>query len=130
MNQAVAREMIASRIPDGSIVNISSIAAETGARGSTGCYATSKAGVVALTKSVALELATYGIRCNAILPGLIDTPMIARAQESTKSSMIAATPLGRLGRPEEIAEVIKFLCIPGSSFMTGAAVKVTGGYAI
>ncbi|KAH7944817.1 hypothetical protein HPB49_000758 [Dermacentor silvarum] len=110
-----------------SIVNIASIAGKTGwPRGTAYCAA--KAGVVALTKSAAQELAAHGIRCNALLPGLVATPMTAPLPEESKDVVLSLTPLKRSAQPREIAEAVKFLCSPtASSFVTGAAMEVTGG---
>ncbi|KAH7944809.1 hypothetical protein HPB49_000750 [Dermacentor silvarum] len=117
-------------MPEGgaSIVNVASIFGKTGQE-SCGAYAASKGGVVALTKSAAQELAAHGIRCNAVLPGWIETPMSAGAPEGWKDAAITLTPLGRTAQPREVAETIKFLCSPtSSSFVTGAAVEVSGGW--
>ncbi|XP_029839822.3 estradiol 17-beta-dehydrogenase 8 [Ixodes scapularis] len=129
VTRAAAQSMTAQGVSDGVIVNVSSILGLGGSRG-WAAYAASKAGVIGLTKSVALELAPKGIRCNAVLPGPIDTPMTAPFPDAVKAEVTAAIPTGRMGRPEEIAEVIKSMCGPGFSFMTGAAVEVTGGYAL
>lgn len=126
MTRAAAREMIASGVPDAAIVNVASIVGKAGTE-SFAYYAASKGGVMSLTKSVAQELATKGIRCNAVLPGVTRTPMTAPFPEEVSRLAIGATPMKRLAEPEEIAEVIKFLCLPGSSYMTGSMVEVTGG---
>ncbi|XP_077525315.1 (3R)-3-hydroxyacyl-CoA dehydrogenase-like [Amblyomma americanum] len=131
VTRAASREMIRSQkaLPEGgaAIVNVSSIAAKSGWREGA-AYAASKAGVVALTKTVAQELANHRIRCNAVLPGRTETPMTASSTEEEKAMSIAMTPLGRAAQPKEIAEAIKFLCSPASSsFVTGAALEVTGG---
>uniref|UniRef100_A0A023GDC6 (3R)-3-hydroxyacyl-CoA dehydrogenase n=1 Tax=Amblyomma triste TaxID=251400 RepID=A0A023GDC6_AMBTT len=112
------------------IVNVASIVAKTGACNS-GAYAASKAGVVALTKTVAQELAPHGIRCNAVLPAWTDTPMTAILPAEIKVVCDGMTPLKRSAQPCEIAEAIKFLCSPtASSFVTGAALEVTGGFSM
>ncbi|CAG0914645.1 unnamed protein product [Notodromas monacha] len=110
----------------GSIVNISSIVAKNGNIGQSN-YAASKAGVLALSSTVAKELARHGIRVNSIIPGFIDTPMTEAVPDKVKDRIIPAIPLRRFGRPEEIAEVAAFLASDRSSYMTGAAVDVTGG---
>ncbi|KAH7942979.1 estradiol 17-beta-dehydrogenase 8 [Rhipicephalus sanguineus] len=118
--------------PDGgaAIVNVASILAKCGWPGGA-AYCASKAGVVALTKSAAQELAAHGIRCNAVLPGMTETPMIAPVPEEIKASACEATPLKRSAQPREIAEAIKYLCLPAaSSFVTGATLEVAGGYAM
>lgn len=126
VTRAAGREMIASGVANAVIVNVASNVGKFGKFG-VSCYAASKGGVMALTKSAAQELAPKGIRCNAILPGVTVTPMTSSYPEERKRITINATPMRRLGQPEEIAEAIKFLCIPASSFMTGSMVEVTGG---
>lgn len=127
VTRAAARAMIESSMADGAIVNIASILGKTGlVNGSA--YAASKGAVVSLTKSVAHELAPHGIRCNAVLPGLTQTPMVRTLNEDETRLFVAATPLGRIGQPEEIAQAVAFLCCPSSSYVTGAAIEITGGY--
>lgn len=126
MTRAAAREMIASGVPDAAIVNVSSIVGKTGLP-SFGYYAASKGGVMALTKSAAQELASKGIRCNAVLPGVTRTALSQPFPEAVNMLTATSTPMKRIAEPEEIAEVIKFLCVPGSSYMTGSMVEVTGG---
>uniref|UniRef100_A0A1E1X9K3 (3R)-3-hydroxyacyl-CoA dehydrogenase n=1 Tax=Amblyomma aureolatum TaxID=187763 RepID=A0A1E1X9K3_9ACAR len=132
VNRAAAREMCSAvkTLPEGggAIVNVASILGKTGwPEGAA--YTASKGGVIALTKTVAQELASHGIRCNAVLPGMTDTPLSAPVPEEIKDQVRAVTPLKRSGQPHEIAEAIKFLCSPTvSSFVTGAALEVTGGY--
>ncbi|CAN8022972.1 unnamed protein product [Ixodes persulcatus] len=117
--------MLSNNVMDGAIVNIASIAARTVLpRGAP--YSTSKGGVVTLTKALALEVASRGIRVNAILPGPVDTPLLATAPADIVSVLIAQTSMKRKARPEEISETIAFMCSPKSSFMTGAAVEITG----
>ncbi|KAH7961059.1 hypothetical protein HPB52_001302 [Rhipicephalus sanguineus] len=109
--QAAVNEMLARGVEQGSVVTVSSIAA-----------------VVAFTKTAALELAPHGIRCNVVLPGMVDTAMTATVSEKDRGIVSARTPLGRLGRPEEIARTIRYLCDEAdSSFVTGASFEVTGG---
>ncbi|XP_077556210.1 (3R)-3-hydroxyacyl-CoA dehydrogenase-like isoform X1 [Haemaphysalis longicornis] len=128
MTREAARSMIASAVPNGVIVNVASIAAKTG-MANFGAYTASKGAVVALTKTAAQELGPHGIRCNAVLPGATRTPMaIALVDESEEKLLAASTPLGRFGQPEEVAEAIAFLCFPNSSYVTGAAFEVTGGF--
>ncbi|KAH7951005.1 (3R)-3-hydroxyacyl-CoA dehydrogenase [Rhipicephalus sanguineus] len=132
INRAAAREMLRQEkaMPQGgaAIVNVASISAKGGGF-CCSAYAASKAGVVALTKSLAQELASHGIRCNAVLPGLTDTPMTARLIERHRDIALSLTPVKRAAQPEEIAETIKFLCSPtASSYVTGAAVEISGGY--
>ena len=110
----------------GAIVNISSISAKIGNFGQAN-YASAKAGIVALTKVTAREYAKYGVRANAIQPGMIETPMTRALGEERLARNAAETPLGRLGRPEEVAAVALFLASDLSSFVTGAVIEVTGG---
>ena len=114
----------------GAIVNCSSIGGLIGLPGRA-IYHASKHGVIGLTKSAALEYASRGIRINAVCPGTIETPMIADmiAKESlTMEDFQRDQPMGRLGRPEEIAAAVVWLCSPFASFVTGHALAVDGGY--
>lgn len=125
--QAATREMLARGVQRGSVVAVSSIVASTGLPRQC-AYAASKAAVVALTKTAALELAPHGIRCNAVLPGFTETAMTADVSDEARAAVVARTPLGRTAKPEEIASTIRFLCDDAeSSFVTGAALEVTGG---
>ncbi|XP_037516231.1 estradiol 17-beta-dehydrogenase 8 [Rhipicephalus sanguineus] len=117
-------------MPEGgaAIVNVASIFGKSGQENAA-AYSASKGGVVAMTKSAAQELAPHGIRCNAVLPGWTETPMTALVPKDMRAEAIASTPLKRTAQPREIAEAIKFLCSPtSSSFVTGAALEVTGGW--
>jgi NAD(P)-dependent dehydrogenase (short-subunit alcohol dehydrogenase family) len=112
----------------GSIVNISSGAGLVGVPGFAG-YAAAKHGQVGLTKVAALDCGTQGIRVNAIAAGLVDTPLIAEGRSpEVMAARIAAHPIGRIGRPEEIADAVLWLCSDRSSFVTGTAMPVDGGY--
>lgn len=108
-----------------SIVNISSIAGHQGSVAHT-AYATAKGGVLALTKSLSIELAPR-TRVNTISPGLIDTAMMQGMSDEKRSEMMNRTPLKRLGQPDEIAQVIIFLCSAGASYITGENIHVNGG---
>ena len=123
-------KVVASRMREagrgGAIVNLSSISAKIGNFGQAN-YASAKAGIVALTKVTAREYARYGIRANAIQPGTIDTPMTRVLGEERLARSVAETPLGRLGRPEEVAAVALFLASDLASYVTGAVIEVTGG---
>jgi len=114
----------------GAIVNCSSVAGIVGFEGLP-AYVASKHGVVGLTQTAALEFATKNIRVNAICPGVIDTPMVNRlthGQESEKKDFIAGEPVGRMGKPEEMARVAVWLCSDASSFVTGHPLVADGGW--
>ena len=114
----------------GAIVNCSSLAGLVG-DATRASYDATKHGVLGLTKSAALEYAPRGVRINAVCPGTIDTPMVARMVEAGELSMdgvMAATPIARLGRAEEVAQAVLWLCSPGASYVTGVALPVDGGY--
>jgi NAD(P)-dependent dehydrogenase (short-subunit alcohol dehydrogenase family) len=114
----------------GSIVNCSSVAGLVGFA-SIPAYTASKHGVVGLTRTAALEYAEQGIRVNAVCPGVIDTEMVARftgGRPEAAAAMVATEPVGRLGRPEEIADAVVWLCSDRSSFVTGQAIAVDGGF--
>jgi NAD(P)-dependent dehydrogenase (short-subunit alcohol dehydrogenase family) len=116
----------------GAIVNCSSLGGLVGIAG-RGVYHASKHGVLGLTKSAALEYASRGIRINAVCPGIIDTPMVAgmlASQAEAMKELMKDVPIGRLGRPEEIAAAVLWLCSPAASFVIGHALAVDGGYTI
>ncbi len=122
--------MLAPSNGGGAIVNVSSIAGLIGF-GGLPAYVASKHGMNGLTKTAALEYAQRGIRINAVCPGAIETPMIHRvthhdAQE--EAAMIARHPMGRMGTPEEIAELIVWLCSDAASYITGQMIAADGGY--
>jgi len=110
----------------GAIVNMASVAGLAGIPGSPH-YGAAKAGIIGFTKSVALEVGGSEIRVNAIAPGLIDTPMTADAPPLIRQMILMRTPLGRSGRPEEIADVALFLVSDDASFVTGQVVSPNGG---
>jgi NAD(P)-dependent dehydrogenase (short-subunit alcohol dehydrogenase family) len=114
----------------GAIVNCSSIGGLIGIPGRA-TYHASKHGVIGLTKSAALEYASKGIRINAVCPGTIHTPMVAEMLAKEPDAMkdiMRDQPIGRLGRPEEIASAVLWLCSPGASFVIGHSLAVDGGY--
>ena len=123
--QVVAPHMIENSY--GKILNLSSVWGKRGAVSEIS-YSSAKAGIIGLTKSVARELGRYQINVNAILPGLILTPTIAKMAEKYQNMIIENTPLKRMGKPEEVANVAAFLASDEASFMTGAAVEVSGGW--
>ena len=96
----------------------------------TGSYCSAKAGIIGLTKSVAMELGRYQINVNVVLPGLISTPTISKMAEKYQNMIIERTPMRRIGRPEEVAHVVAFLASDEASYMTGAVVEVSGGWSM
>ena len=115
----------------GSVINISSVVALRGAPGMSH-YAAAKAAIVSLTKSLALESASQGVRVNALLPGWIDTDLtdFLRVSEQTEEAVLGRVPMGRWGKPEEIAAVAQFLASDASSFLTGQSIIVDGGLSV
>ena len=124
MAKAVIRGMLRRR--DGVILNISSVVGLTGNPGQVN-YAASKAGILGLTKSLAREVASRGIRCNAIAPGYIETEMTAALTEKQTRTLLARIPLGRLGAPDDVAGLARFLAGPAARYITGQVVVVDGG---
>ena len=113
----------------GSIVNNASVAGLVGFEG-IAAYCASKGGVVQLTRTAALEYAKLNVRVNCLCPGVIDTPMVRRSapDAASLSAFQAMEPVGRLGRPEEVAALALFLASDESSFITGAVIPVDGGF--
>ena len=111
----------------GSIINMSSILGQVGTPTLAG-YVTAKHGVIGLTQTAAQEYATRGIRINAVGPGYIDTPLLSGLSDETKQGLVAQHPIGRLGRAEEVAELVIWLSSDKASFITGSYYPVDGGY--
>ncbi len=124
VSRVAARHMIKRR--SGSIVNVSSVVGIMGNGGQTN-YAASKAGVIGFTKSLAREVSSRGVRVNAIAPGFIETSMTEKIPAEAKEKMKTTIPLGRTGRPEEVAAAALYLCSELSSYVTGDVLKVDGG---
>jgi 3-oxoacyl-[acyl-carrier protein] reductase len=110
----------------GKIINITSVVGVMGNAGQTN-YSSSKAGMIGLTKSVAKELASRGITCNAIAPGFIDTKMTDNISENVKENYINAIPLKRFGTPEEVAATVAFLSSSDANYITGQVIHIDGG---
>jgi 3-oxoacyl-[acyl-carrier protein] reductase len=127
MIRAVARGMMKGRA--GRIINISSVVGLTGNRGQVN-YAASKAGLVGLTKSVAKELASRNVLCNAVAPGFIETDMTSDLTEAAREGLQQQIALGRLGSPEDVAGVVAFLAGPDATYITGQVLVVDGGMVI
>lgn len=122
--RAVARGMMRQR--SGVIINVSSVVGLVGNAGQAN-YAAAKAGLVGLTKSVAKELAGRGIRANLVVPGFIDTQMTADLAGAARKRLAERILMGRLGEPEDVAPVIRFLASPGAGYITGQVIVVDGG---
>ena len=124
MMKAVTKPMMKQRY--GRIVNISSVVGVYGNAGQVN-YAAAKAGVIGMTKSVAKELGSRGITCNAVAPGFIETDMTAALTDDVKERIAAGITLGRLGQVEDIAEAVAFLASDKASYITGQVLEVAGG---
>ena len=122
--RAVARPMMKKR--SGSIVNVSSIVGLHGNMGQAN-YGASKAGIIGFTKSLARELGSRGVRANVVAPGYVNTRLTNVLPEEAQQAMLANTPLGRLGEPEDIAGAVRFLCSDEAAFVTGEVLLVDGG---
>jgi len=124
MCRAALRPMMKRR--EGAIINLSSVVAQMGNAGQV-AYTASKGGVISLSKSLAREVASRGIRVNVVAPGFIATDMTVGLGEKLKAQMVAAIPLGEVGSPEDIADAILWLASPSSRYVTGQVLNVNGG---
>jgi 3-oxoacyl-[acyl-carrier protein] reductase len=122
--RAVSRKMLRRRA--GSIVNLTSVVGIHGNPGQAN-YAASKAGIIGLTKALARELGTRGVRVNAVAPGYIDTELTGVLPDDVRDAILANTALGRLGEPEDVARAVRFLCSYEAAFVTGSVLLVDGG---
>jgi acetoacetyl-CoA reductase len=120
---AVAPMMIEQKF--GRIINISSFVGQAGNFGQAN-YAASKGGIIAFTKTAALELAKYNVTCNALAPGFTETGMLAKVPEPVRATILARIPMGRFGKPDEIAKAVLFLAAHGD-YVTGQQINVNGG---
>jgi len=124
LSRAVMRGMMKARW--GRIINITSVVGAAGNPGQAN-YAAAKAGVVGMAKSLARELGSRNITVNCVAPGFIDTDMTRALSEEQKSALLAQIPLGRLGRPEDVASAVAFLASPAAAYITGSVLHVNGG---
>lgn len=127
MMKAVNRIMMKQRY--GRIVNLSSVTGLMGNMGQTN-YAAAKAGILGMTKSYAREVASRGITVNAVAPGFIDTDMTEAMPEGAKEKIITGIPMGRTGKPEDVAEAVAFLASEQAGYITGEVLRVDGGMAM
>jgi 3-oxoacyl-[acyl-carrier protein] reductase len=124
LSRAVLRGMMKARA--GRIISITSVVGSSGNPGQIN-YSAAKAGIAGLTRSLAREIGSRAITVNCVAPGIIDTDMTRALPEAQRGQLLAQIPLGRLGRPEDVAGAVLFLASPGASYITGATVHVNGG---
>ncbi len=116
------------RAGGGSIINTSSIAALRVGRGASDAYTAAKGGVIAITRTLAVEHAKYGIRCNCIIPGAVRTPLVGEITPEYEAAVVETIPMARWGEPEDLAKMALFLASDESSWVTGAMFVVDGGF--
>jgi 3-oxoacyl-[acyl-carrier protein] reductase len=127
VTRAAVKGMIAQR--SGRIINVVSVSGLIGTPGQAN-YAASKGGVIAMTRSLALELARYNVQVNAVAPGFVETDMLAGMSEKHLKELLKMVPMGRPGRVSEIAEMVRFMASPANSYMTGQTLVVDGGLSV
>ncbi|HUV06142.1 MAG TPA: 3-oxoacyl-[acyl-carrier-protein] reductase [Spirochaetia bacterium] len=127
ISKHIAMAMMKQR--SGSIINMASVVGIGGNAGQTN-YSASKAGLIGFTKSLAKEVASRGVRVNAVAPGYIDTEMTKKLDPKAQEAMLSQVPMGRAGTPEEVAKVVLFLASDLSSYITGRVIQIDGGMAI
>uniref|UniRef100_A0AAY4D1G6 (3R)-3-hydroxyacyl-CoA dehydrogenase n=2 Tax=Denticeps clupeoides TaxID=299321 RepID=A0AAY4D1G6_9TELE len=126
VTQAFSKALVAAGAPKGSIITVGSIVGKVGNVGQAN-YTASKAGVEGLTRTAAKELSRFGIRCNCVLPGFISTPMTDKVPEKVISQISSLIPMGRMGSPQDVADVCAFLASDDSRYITGVSIEVAGG---
>jgi 3-oxoacyl-[acyl-carrier protein] reductase len=124
LSRGVLRGMMKARA--GRIINITSVVGSSGNAGQVN-YSAAKAGIAGFTRSLAREIGSRGITVNCVAPGFIDTDMTQALPEASRSALLGQIPLGRLGKPEDVAAAVVFLASPGAAYITGATLHVNGG---